>query len=419
MSLLNAVSSCWALLLGVSLIMLGNGLQGTLLGVRATLEGFPTTATGLVMTSYFVGFLLGSTLVPRFVRNVGHIRVFAALASTASAAVLAHPIFVDASAWMVLRVVTGFCYAGLYVVVESWLNDAATNETRGQLLSVYMVVAGASMGLGQLLLNTASPESYVLFVLISVLVSLSLVPISLSVSRAPSFHEPSTVSIKELYATSPLGVVGACGVGLAHGAMFGMGAVFARQIGLALDEISIFMAMALLGGLLTQWPIGWLSDTFDRRKVITGITLVAAASAAAVAIGHNGGIYWLYGLVCLFGGATVPMYSLCLAHTNDFLSRPQIVAASSTMVMVAGVGLAAGPMLVAWSMSVTGPYALFWWLALVHGAVGVFALYRMTVRDAVPLSEQRIYAPVSVRGSPVGAALASRSAQDQSELTNP
>jgi len=419
MSLFSTVSSCWALLLGVSLIMLANGLQGTLLGVRATLEGFPTAATGLVMTSYFVGFLFGSVIVPRFVRNVGHIRVFAALASMASAAVLAHPVFVDASAWVVLRVVSGFCYAGLYVVVESWVNDAATNETRGQLLSVYMVVAGSSMGLGQLLLNTASPQSYVLFVLISVLVSLSLVPISLSVSRAPSFHAPSTVSIKELYRASPLGVFGAFGVGLAHGALFGMGPVFARQIGLALNEISIFMATALLGGLLAQWPIGWLSDTLDRRKVITGVTLVAALTAAAIAIGHNGGNYRLFGLVCLFGGTTIPLYSLVLAHTNDFLSRPQIVAASSTMVLVAGVGLATGPMLVAWSMSVAGPYALFWWLALVHGAIGAFALYRMTVRDPVPLSEQRLYAPVSVRGSPVGAAVASRAAQDPPDLRQP
>ena len=412
MPVFAAVSSCWALLLGVALIMLGNGLQGTLLGVRATMEGFATLATGLVMTSYFAGFMVGSVIVPKLLKNVGHIRVFAALASIASASALLHPIFVDPTPWVVFRAITGFCFAGLYVVVESWLNDAATNETRGQLLSVYMVVVGGGMGLGQLLLNAADPQGHILFILISVLVSLALVPISLSVGPAPAFHAPSRVSVKQLYQTSPLGVSGAFGVGLAHGAIFSMGAVYAQQIGLNVEAISAFMAMALLGALFLQWPIGWLSDHFDRRKVITGVTFLAAVTALLVALQDRPGGWLLYALVGLFGGTTVPMYSLCIAHTNDFLQRSQIVAASSTLVLIAGGGLTIGPVIVSWFMSRLGPDALFWWLAIVHAAVGLLALYRMRVRDARPLSEQRLYAPVSARGSPVGAALATRAAQE-------
>ena len=341
----DAVTNAWALLAGIAFLMVGNGLQGSLLGVRATMEGFSTETTGLIMTGYFAGFLAGSVVVPRLVDRVGHIRTFAALASIASAAVLAHVIFVNVSSWTAMRLATGFAYAGLYLVAESWLNDAATNETRGQLLSVYMIVVMGGMSVGQLLLNLADPEGVELFILVSVLVSLSLVPITLSVSRAPDFEAPEYLSIAALYRISPLGIVGAIIMGLVQAAMFGMGAVYGRRAGLSIEQISLFMAALSLGGIALQWPIGWLSDRLDRRQVIIGTCLFGALSAF-VAGEVADDFPALLASAFALGGATIPLYSLFIAHTNDHLEPRQMVAASAGLVFAGGIGLSGGPLLV-------------------------------------------------------------------------
>jgi MFS family permease len=408
--MLAVVAASWALFLGIALIMLGNGLQGSLLGLRATLEGFPTAITGLVMSAYFVGFLAGSTLVPRLVSRVGHIRVFAALASLASAAVLLHSVSVTPPSWGAIRLVTGFSYAGLYVVAESWLNDRATNETRGQLLSIYMVVMLGGMASGQLLLNVADPASFELFVLVSVLVSLAVIPILLTARPAPDFTAPSSVSLAELYRISPLGVFGALGTGMAHGALFGMGAVFAQSTGMSVAQISVFMAVAVLGGVVLQWPVGRLSDRFDRRQVLTTVTFVAAFSAFAATFvsGPLAGVLpdWsLYVLVALFGGMTLPMYSLTIAHANDHLEPDQMVAASGGLVLAGGIGASFGPVTAASVMSVMGPAGFFWTLGAIHAIIGVFALYRMRRRLALPLEDQGAFVAVPPRASPIAAYL--------------
>ncbi len=402
--------SSWALFLGLALIMLGNGLQGSLLGVRATIEGFPTTVIGFVMSAYFAGFLAGSTMVPKLVRRVGHIRVFAALASLASVAVLFHAIFVNPAGWGAMRLVTGFCYAGLFIVAESWLNDRATNETRGQLLSFYMVVMLAGMGFGQFLLNLADPSSFELFVLISVLVSLALIPILLSAAPAPEFQTPSAVSLRQLYMISPLGVVGTFGTVMAQGGLVGMGAVFALDAGLSISEISIFMATLLFGGVLFQWPIGRLSDRFDRRRVLTVVTFLAAivAAAATLVVGpfaEYRPLWLLYALIGIFGGLNMPMYSLTMAHTNDYLEPKQMVAASGSLVLVGGIGASFGPITLAGLMTALGPAGFFWGLCLIHAAIGFFAIYRMSRRASMPLDEQGTFVAVPPRASPVSAYL--------------
>ena len=410
--MLAAISSAWALLLGIALIMLGNGLQGTLLGVRATLEGFGTATTGLVMTGYFAGFLAGSRIVPRLLANVGHVRVFAALASLASGAALLHTVFVSPVSWGVIRLVTGFCFAGLFVVAESWLNDAATNKTRGQLLSVYMIMVMGGMGGGQLLMNLSDPRGFELFVLVSVLVSFALIPITLSVGRAPVFEAPESIGARALFRASPLGVTGALLIGVAHSALFAMGPVYATRIGLAVDRLSIFIAAALFGGLILQWPIGWLSDRFDRRKVIVAVAWIAAAASFGAGMGGVDSYTILVGSTALLGGMSLPLYSLCGAHTNDHLTPRQIVAASATLVLIGGVGLTLGPLLAAAVMRLTGPPGIFWLLAVVHGCIGTYGLYRMVRRDPVPLDKQRSYRPVSLRTSPVVQAVASRELRD-------
>ena len=268
--------------MGLGLIMLGNGLQGSLLGLRASLEGFGVTATGLIMSGYFAGLLIGATVVPKVVTRVGHIRSFGAMASLASTSILVHVVIIDPWIWWTMRFVTGFAYAGLYIVAESWLNDASENKTRGQLLSFYMLISLGGMAGGQFLLNIASPSSYELFVLISVLVSIAVIPILLSVSKAPEFNTSESVGLLQLYRVSPLGVTGMLINGVVMGAIFGMGAVYAANIGLSVREISFFMGSLVLGGALLQYPIGKLSDVFGRRQVIIG-TCAAGVAAAFVA----------------------------------------------------------------------------------------------------------------------------------------
>ena len=404
--MIAAVKTTWALFLGLAFIMLAVGLQNVLLGVRADIEAFSTLITGFIMSGYFFGFVLGSYVTPKLVRNVGHVRVFAALASLASVAVLCHVLLVDPSSWIAMRIATGFAYAGLYVVAESWLNDRSTNETRGQMLSMYMVVMLAGMGGGQLLINLYDPGSFELFLLASVLVSLALVPILLTASPAPAFETPSSISLFELYRISPLGVAGAFGTGMAQATLIGMGAVYAAAIALPVGEISIFMGLVYAGGMLLQWPIGRLSDRHDRRLVLVVTALVAGGAAAvAFVIGLDFGLWPLLACVALLGGTCMPLYSLVVAHTNDHLKPEQMVAASGTLYLAVGVGASAGPILASLAMEEMGPKAYFLFLAGVHGGLGAFGLYRMTRRPAVALEDQGEAIPMSQAASPVMGAI--------------
>ncbi|MCP4187109.1 MAG: MFS transporter, partial [Gammaproteobacteria bacterium] len=278
-SFTSALFSSWALLLGFGVLMLGDGLQGTLLAVRADIEGFSATTTGLVMSAFYAGFLLGSILNPKITAKVGHIRVFAALAALASASILIHALFINVYVWIMLRLLSGFCFAGLYIVAESWLNDRATNETRGKLLSLYMVVTYLGVGAGQLMLNLAPPTDFPLFILTSVLISIAVVPLLLSAGSPPTFHESVNISVFELYRISPLGIVSMFVVGLVTATFFALGPVYGQRIGLDIENISYFMTAAVVGTVLFQAPIGILSDWFDRRIVLTIVTLLTSVAA--------------------------------------------------------------------------------------------------------------------------------------------
>lgn len=410
----TAIARSWALLFGITLLMLGNGLQGSLLSLRATIEGFPTTVTGLLMSGYYMGFLVGSTATPRILQRVGHIRVFAALASVLSTAVLLHAVFVTPMSWAAMRLISGFCIAGLYVVSESWLNDCATAETRGQILSVYMVLLMGGMAAGQLLLNLADPRGFELFILISVLVSLALVPILLTVAPAPRFDAPAKLGLAELYRISPLGVFGCLATGLSNGAVAGMGAVYASALGLSVGGVSAFMGSVFLGAVVLQWPIGRLSDRFDRRRVITLTTLLAAAAAFALAVLPGLPAGAMLALAGLFGGLSFPLYALCVAHANDYLEPEQMVAASAGLVLAGGLGALAGPAAVSAVMSAIGPAGFFWCLAAVHLGIGVFAIWRMIQRAPLPLDEQGAFVIVT-RAAPVATPLAVESAHEADE----
>jgi MFS family permease len=412
--MLDILRSTWALLLGIAVLMLGHGLQGTLLGVRANLAEFSTATTGVVMSGYYLGLLLGSLRAPRLVARVGHVRVFAALLSLASAAVLFHALFVEPVSWFLMRLLTGYCFSGAFIVAESWLNGTASNETRGRLLSIYMVVQMGGLAAGQFLLNLADPGGFALFVLVSVLISVAAVPMLLTASAAPTVTSPRGIGLLDLYRLSPLGVAGIVGVGLAHSGLYAMGPVYATEEGLSLAAISTFMAAIVLGGVVFQIPIGRISDRFDRRRVITAVALLTAVAALPFAILPTSQPSLLFGGFFLVGGLTLPLYALCVAHTNDFLSPEQMVGASGALVLAYGLGAALGPTLTATAMQVTGPSGFPLFLTAMHAAIGLFALYRMTRRPSVPAEARGPFMPLP-NPSPVVTPLAQESLRGNPE----
>ena len=381
------ISNCWALFFGMGMIMLGNGLQATLLGVRASIENFGTTVTGLIMSGYFLGLIAGCYAVPRIVGRVGHVRTFGALASLASTSILVHAVFVTPWIWWAMRIITGFSYAGLYIVAESWLNEAADNGTRGKLLSFYMLVSLGGMAGGQMLLNLAHPSGFELFVLVSLLVSLAVIPILLSTSHAPQFGVQENVSVVQLYQVSPLGVYGMFITGMTIGAFFGMGAVYATDIGLSVREISFYMGTLIIGGFVFQYPIGYLSDNIGRRTVIIFCCLGGSA-AAFIAMNFTDEGWLFYAIVAAVGGLAMPLYPLCAGHTNDYLTPTQMVAASGTLVFVNASGAAIGSALTAVAMDAFGPHAFYGSLGCMLSSVAVFTLWRATRRKQVVLEEQ-------------------------------
>lgn len=400
----QAILNVWALFIGIALLMLGNGLQGTLLGIRAGQEGFGTAITGVVMSAYFVGLLVGSLITPHLISRVGHIRVFAAFASITSTAILLFAVFVDPYTWFVLRLLTGTCFAGLYVVSESWLNDAATNETRGKILSVYMIINFAFIGLGQLLLNIADPQEFILFIVVSALVSIALVPISLADTKAPEIVTPRSVGVAEIYKYSPLAVVACFINGVGQGAFFGMGAVYADLLDLSLTKVSILLSLPFIGVVFAQYPVGQLSDIFDRRKVLMALAFVTSVSAVVCLFAAGMSFPALATAFTVFGALSLPLYSLAIAHANDHLDHDQMLGASAKLVLLFGIGSSLGPVIVGAVMRQVGPDGYFIFMATTYALLGCFALYRMTQRPPVPAEEQGDFMLVAPRATPIAAA---------------
>ena len=385
--MLPVLLNSWPLLLGMGLIMLGNGLQGSLLGVRASQEGFETTVTGLVMSGYYVGLIFGCWLTPKMVSRVGHIRVFGALASLASTAILVQAVFINPWIWLAMRMITGFSYAGIFIVAESWLNDASDNESRGQLLSVYMLISLGGMAGGQVLLNAAPPSSFELFVLVSLLVSLALVPILISATKAPPFEIHESVGILQLYRVSPIGILGMFFIGMTMGGIYGMGAVYTTGIGMSVQDVSFFMGAIILGGFLFQYPLGWISDRLGRRSIII-ICSIGGGVISFIAMTYQGQDILFFIIIATIGGMTLPLYSLCSAQTNDYLTPQQMVAASGTLVLVNSIGAALGSPIVAFSMMLFGPDAFYGSLGVMMSIIALYALWRSTQRSDIPAEDR-------------------------------
>jgi MFS family permease len=372
----QTVRAVWPLFFGLGVIGLCIGAQGSLLGIRAELEGFDTIATGLLMSGYYLGFLLGSLRAPAIIQRVGHVRAFGALTALASMTILVHSVIVDPWTWGVMRLLTGFAVSAIYVVAESWLNQAADNRTRGQLLSLYMITMLAGLSGGQFLLNISDPSSFELFTLISILISLAAIPILVTATPMPTFAAARPVGIITLYRVAPTGLVGSFLINACYAMTLGMGAVYASRLGMRVSEISLFIAVLLIGGMLLQWPLGKLSDHMDRRTVIAGSAFAALIFAVASAlVGTSGGIAYLL-LALLFGGSCFPLLALYLALTNDQLEADQAVGASSTLLLAGGVGASVGPFGISLVMDQWGPSSFFWSLAIMAGLMAGHALYK-------------------------------------------
>ena len=416
--MLKVLSTSWALLLGIMLLMLGNGIQGTLLGIRGGIEGFTTWQMSVVMSAYYLGFLAGSRVAPLMIQRVGHVRVFAALGSLISAGLVLYAAAPDWIAWSALRVIIGLSFAGVYVTAESWLNNTATNETRGQTLSLYMIVQMAGIISAQGLLNLADPGGYTLFVVASVLVSLSFTPILLSISPAPSFSSSKSMSIRKLVRISPLGCAGIFLMGGVSSALFGMAAVWGSLVGLSVLEISAFVAAIYIGGLVFQYPIGWMSDAMDRRRLIVGVSLLCGVVAFGAALVHLP-FALLIVVALLIGGLANPLYSLLLAHTNDFLQVDDMAGASGGLLFINGVGAIAGPLVIGWLMAEVGPRGFFLFIGLLNALLGVYALWRMSRRAAPEPADQGGYTPLTPDASTVTLDAAFEAASpDQTETDN-
>ena len=405
----TVLGNTWALMLGMMLLMVGNGLQGTLIGIRGEIEGFSTIELSIVMSAYFVGFLGASQLVPELIRRVGHVRVFAALASFISAVLIAYPLLTNPIFWSLGRVVIGFCYCGVYITAESWLNNSVDNEKRGQALSLYMIVQMVGIVSAQGVLALGDPNGYSLFIIISILVSISFAPILLSISPAPAFERTKLMTLSRLFTSSPLACVGMFLLGGVFSAQFGMSAVFGAQIGLSLSQISLFVASFYIGAMIFQYPIGWVSDKMDRRLLIL---LISAASATGSASAYFAGGYFfaLVFAAFLVGGLTNPLYSLLIAHANDFIEYEDMASAAAGLLFVNGVGAVSGPIIIGYAMDAYGSEIFFVIIALLMATLAIYAGYRMTQRATV--SDTSSYAAVLPNSTGVAVEIAQEFAFD-------
>ncbi|OCX66088.1 MFS transporter [Thioclava sp. SK-1] len=408
----TAVKQSWALLLGIMLLMVGNGMQGTLLGIRGEIEGIPTFEMSIVMSAYFAGFLFGSRMVPRMIADVGHVRVFAALGSLISAVLVAYAVAPNWVAWTLMRLLIGFSFCGVYITAESWLNENATNANRGQSLAAYMMVQSLGIIGAQALLNTGDPSGYLLFVIPSILVSISFTPILLSVGKVPNFSTIRRMTFKRLWDVSPLGCVGIFLMGGVFSAMFGMVSIWGVQAGLSIPEISTFITATYVGGIAAQYPIGWLSDRMDRRIMIAVMAAVAAV-AMLIVFATDPPFVVLLGAAALIGGIANPLYSLLLAYTNDYLDFDDMAAGSAGLLFINGLGSTAGPVITGWLMGVVGPNGFFLFIAVLTGALAIYAGYRMTQRASGPVAESGAFAVVS----PTATAFAVEYALDEASDT--
>ncbi|MCP5367096.1 MAG: MFS transporter [Hyphomicrobiales bacterium] len=398
--MIGALLPLASLMLAIVFLMSGHGLFSTLIGVRAGAEGYATETVGLIMSAYFAGQIAGVFWCRRVIRQVGHIRAFAAFAAIVSVLPLGHAYLVNPWAWALFRFAGGASLVGLIMVAESWINERADNANRGQVLSFYMIAYYAALGGGQFLLNMGDPTTASLFVLASALFSIAIVPVALTTTKAPPLPTSVKFSLRDLFRLSPLAVVGTVAAGLTNSAFFGMGPVFAGGIGFSLHQISWFMGLTILGGLILQWPLGRLSDSMDRRRVMVGVALLIITASVGLAFTAHAGHYWVLAYTVLYGGGAYTLYPLCTAHANDAVTAEQRVNVAGGLLIVYGLSASGGPLLAATVMGRVGPEGLYLQAIVIQTVLVAFAAYRSVKGRRLIVGLRRRFQPIP-RSTPV------------------
>jgi len=380
---MTVVHSVLVLFVAVFLMMAASGPLATTISLRLEAARLPSVVIGVVMAGYYAGLTLGALFAHRMIRRAGHIRTFAAFASILSGTSLIYALRLDPFLWGCLRLAEGFCMAGVFVCIESWLNDSATAETRGNVMALYMTSLYSGQASGQWLLNIEDPSGFLLFVIISIMISLAVVPVALTRMAPAPLPEISALSFRRLYRASPLGILGTIVSGLVLGSLFSLGPVFARAVGLDLSATALFMSTVIFGGVLLQWPLGRLSDVFDRRLVILLVLFAIVVLSGSMTLVADRGRAALLAAAAAFGGASFALYPLCVAHTNDYLARADRVAGSGGLILAYSTGAILGPLAASGTMNFAGAASLFLFTAFVSTLALIFGLWRMTVRPSV------------------------------------
>lgn len=400
-----------ALLISTALLITGHGLQNALVPLRGEAEAFGSFWVGGLGSGYFLGFALGCLLAPVLVARAGHIRVFAALVGLASGTLLFYPLFLEAWFWVILRVITGFCLAGLYIIIESWLNERTDNANRGLVLSVYVIINFATVTFGQLLLVVYPLDSFALFTLASILISFAAIPLALSRATQPAPLVAVRLNLRRLYRNSPVGLIGVFVTGIVQSTFWTFGGVFAVRSGLVVSQVAIFMSVAVAAGALSQWPLGRLSDTMDRRLVLLGLLLVSTSVAFAIYFGAPANFTPLLISGFAFGLSTLPAYAIAIAHAYDHAEADQHVTMASGLLLTYALGSILGPLAASGFISQLGPGGLFLFMGLVQIVLAVYVFIRLRGHKAVPESEKDDFSFAAT--APMGAVLAETNLEDQ------
>lgn len=378
------------LLITAGILIGGNGLQGTFISLRGIEEGFSTSVIGMVGTGYFIGFVIGCVYVTKIMRAIGHIRTFSALAAIASAASIMMVLVIDPISWFLMRLVQGICFAGLFAVVESWLNARVTNATRARTLSVYRFVDLGSVTAAQYMIPLFGVSGFDLFAIIAMALSLSLVPISFADKSSPAPPKDVKFDIKVLWSVSPLATVGCIVIGLTNSSFRSLGPIYADGIGMSVTAIATFMSIGIFAGIVLQYPLGHYSDKLDRRVIILISTIGALLAALYLAFLAGDGELANFIGIFVFGAYALPLYSLCSAHANDHAAPGQHALVSAGTLFFWSIGAVVGPLFASFLMDAFGPHALFAYVIVVLTFFAAYTLARIRVRDAVPTEKRRM-----------------------------
>ena len=397
-----------AIIAGAFLLQAANGWLGLLVPAQLGAAAYPATVVGIVVTAHSVGFLAGCFISPRLIQRIGHIRAFAALAAAAAIGSLAFTIALDPILWTGLRLLTGFCSAGLFNVAEAWIAAQTPQALRGRVLSLYMISNKMAVAGGQLLMATGGMQD-TFFLLASAFYSLSLIPVATTTASTPKSPELLTLGVRQLFRIAPAGMVGCFAAGLINTAVTGILPLYSVGIGIGIGTTAVLLALMQAGSLFMQWPLGLMSDRFDRRTVIAICAVSVSVISVLMAIIGPSSLWLLYLLSLLWGGFALSIYALCLAHAGDFARPEDMVPLSSSLLLTWAAGSIVGPTLATVAMDRVGPSGLFWYVGAIAAALAAFVGWRMTQRRALPPEERERFVGPIAQTSPSTAQLDPRS----------